>query len=426
MNDSLLTKWQEREMEKTEIAVKYLKSLENLLQQTNATCNTNNCQKPNVQMLTNNSLTKQNNLQQNISIKIINSADISFQIVIGNLDQLLPLDDNFSRTGFIVSVIAKNKSNISINWEIPRLRNHELNCMYFNIVDIVWSENGCKWDYKHNLCECDHLSAFTVLMSKTAITLEYMEVITTIGLAFSIISLVLCLLIELVVWNTVVKSNISHFKHTVLVNIVLSLLIAHCCLIVDPLKIPSFKQWCLPLTILKHFFFLAVFFWTMCFSMGLMHQLTFYFIQLRKKVYLWLCFSFGYACPFLIVIVTVINYNAENSYYYNNETCWLIYESPLQGSIHFFVIPVGIIVLVNVFTMIVVISKLLKPNISEGTSHDEKEIVRGIIKTIVLLTPILGITWIFGFVMLMLDLAADKPYAQIISYAFTIFNSLQV
>ncbi|KAL6477662.1 hypothetical protein MHYP_G00134970 [Metynnis hypsauchen] len=127
----------------------------------------------------------------------------------------------------------------------------------------------------------------------------------------------------------------------------------------------------------------------------------------------------------VIVIVTFITYdNGSPGSYYSGETCWLIYEAALKGSIHAFLFPVFIIVFVNMFTMVVVISRILKPTLSEGSSHDEKEVARSIVKTIVLLTPTLGITWILGLFVLMLDLTT-KPYAQIVNYAFTFFNSFQ-
>ncbi|KAF5909637.1 sodium-dependent multivitamin transporter-like, partial [Clarias magur] len=344
-----------------------------------------------------------------------------------NLPLLLPKPNNSIQNDFLLSVIAKNTSKISMEFPIKRLPNHKIFCMYFNFKASNWSDDGCSWGGPSapNLCTCNHLSAFMSLMSTTPVTLLYADEITYAGLGISICSLVLCLAVEFLVWNTVVKSNISHFRHTVLVNIALCLLIAHCTFLASSFSNTAISQWCMAFTVMKHFCFLAVFFWMLCMSLGLLHQMIFVFIQLRKKVYLVLCFILGYVCPLFIVISTVITYdNGALDSYYVNTTCWLIYEDTLQGSIHAFVIPVGIIVLVNMFTMVVVISRILKPTLSEGKSHDEKEIVRSVIRIVILLTPVLGITWIFGFCVLLFDLTME-PGAQIVNYAFNILNSFQ-
>ncbi|KAL6477663.1 hypothetical protein MHYP_G00134980 [Metynnis hypsauchen] len=263
-------------------------------------------------------------------------------------------------------------------------------------------------------------------MAKHPINLMYMEELTYAGLGLSIFSLALCLVIEFLVWNAVVKTNIAHFRHTVLVNITVCLLIAHCSFLAAPVPSASPPNWCLPLTVMKHFCFLAAFFWMLCLSLGLLHQVIFVFVHLRKKVYLGLCLFLGYICPLVIVIVTFITYdNGSKGSYYSDETCWLIYEATLKGSIHAFLFPVFIIVFVNMFTMVVVISRILKSTLLEVSSHDDaKEVAQSIVKTVFLLTPTLGITWILGLFVLMLDLTT-KPYAQIVNYAFTFFNSFQ-
>ncbi|KAL7862173.1 hypothetical protein SRHO_G00136140 [Serrasalmus rhombeus] len=56
--------------------------------------------------------------------------------------------------------------------------------------------------------------------------------------------------------------------------------------------------------------------------------------------------------------------------------------------------------------------------------QQDNEVAQSIVKTIVLLTPTVGITWILGLFVLMLDLTTT-PYAQIVNYAFTFFNSFQ-
>uniref|UniRef100_A0A8B9GYD2 Adhesion G protein-coupled receptor F3a n=1 Tax=Astyanax mexicanus TaxID=7994 RepID=A0A8B9GYD2_ASTMX len=352
------------------------------------------------------------------------------QTAIKNLASKLPNNLNKQETDpsdIILSVIADNCNKIKLELRKDRLPNHEMYCVFWNFSTSQWSDEGCKWGGvdNPNICECEHLSAFTILMAKEPIKLLYNEELTYAGLGLSIGSLTLCLVIEFLVWNAVVKSNIAHFRHTVLVNIMVSLLIADCSFLASPTPSSNPSNWCLSLTVMKHFCYLAVFFWMMCLGLGLLHQVIFVFVHLRKKVYLGLCFFLGYVCPLIIVVVTFISHNnGATGSYYSTETCWLMYKGVLKGSIYAFLLPVFVIVFVNMFTMAIVISRILKPTLSEGSSHDEKEVARSIVKTVVLLTPTLGITWILGLFMQMLDLT-KQPYAQIVNYAFTFFNSFQ-
>ncbi|XP_047677319.1 adhesion G-protein coupled receptor F1 isoform X2 [Tachysurus fulvidraco] len=426
LNDSLLDNWQSPLNNTYTLPILYLKAVEGMVSRINVSM-----QKPieekNVQLMICNTSVSTCTDEFNINFTDKTATETVYQTRIKNLYDLLPNYENSVPSEFILSVTANKSGKILMNFPKQRLPNHKIFCVFFNFTTRNWSDNGCIWGgvLQPNTCTCDHFSAFTSLMSSEPVELPYMNMITYTGLGFSICSLVLCLAIEFVVWNTVVKSNISHFRHTVLVNIALCLLLAHCGFLASSTKNSTLSQWCQSLTVLKHFCFLAVFFWMLCMSMGLLHQMIFVFVQLRKKVYLGLCFFLGYVCPLFIVISAVITYdNGKLDSYYVNETCWLKYEGELKGSIHSFVIPVGVIVLVNMFTMVVVISRILKPTLSEGKSYDEKEVVRSVIRTVVLLTPTLGITWIFGFFIPSTDLTYE-PFAQIVNYGFAAFNSFQ-
>ncbi|XP_066504988.1 adhesion G-protein coupled receptor F3 [Hoplias malabaricus] len=418
------------------LASKYLNAVEGIIKQTNLNAalltDMSALQQDNVQIIMyNTSNNMQNRFSHNFNVSVTEvSSNVSVLTAINNLASKLPnmlYNKETYVSDTILSVVGENNTRISMLLNINRLRNHRMYCVFWDSVHHRWSDEGCSWGGLKNpdQCICEHLTSFTIMMAKEPIKLQYMEELTYAGLSFSILSLILGLVIEFLVWNTVVKTNIAHFRHTVLVNIMVCLSIADSSFLAAPVPSSSPSNWCLSLTVLKHFCYLAVFFWMLCLSLGLLHQVIFVFVPLRKNVYLGLCFLLGYVCPLIIVIVTIITYgNAMAGQYYSTETCWLIYVSALKGSIHAFLFPVFVIVFLNMFTMVVVISRILKPTLSEGSTHDEKEIARSIIKTVVLLTPTLGITWILGLFVLVLDLTLE-PYAQIVNYAFTFFNSFQ-
>ncbi|XP_051579428.1 adhesion G protein-coupled receptor F4-like isoform X2 [Myxocyprinus asiaticus] len=374
----------------------------------------------------------------NISTASVTSNDNIVAVEFRNLAKILPrpLKDKSNLSDApILSVTTVNKIGgtgvfnvtLSFSYANRRLRNHKMFCVFWNETLMNWSEKGCLWGGIKNpdICTCNHNTSFTILMSKTAVSLLYMDELTYVGLGISIVSLVLCLLVEFLVWDTVVKSNISSFRHIALVNISICLLLAYIGFLASVNPMDSQANWCVILTVVKHFCFLSVFFWMLCLSFVLLHQIIFVFDQLRKKVYLGLSITLGYVCPFLCVAATFISFeNGKDGEYYSKETCWLLYKGTLKGSIFAFVIPVGIIVFINMFTLFVVITKIVTPTVSEAKARDEKAVARSIMKTVVFLCPVLGITWIFGLFVLIIDLT-DTPLAHIVNYAFTVLNSLQ-
>lgn len=89
---------------------------------------------------------------------------------------------------------------------------------------------------------------------------------------------------------------------------------------------------------------------------------------------------------------------------------------------HAFLLPVGTIVLANLFSMIVVIVTLMKTSVP-GSKADDKETAKGILKVVIVLTPVFGVTWIVGFIQLIMS---DSPIYNVITYIFTILNTFQV
>ncbi|XP_065110654.1 adhesion G-protein coupled receptor F1-like isoform X2 [Paramisgurnus dabryanus] len=414
----------------TSLSIKYLQSVENMMNNSNLSptssvnrsnvalkvCNSSDCNFFNVSVKT----------EQNVTVVVV-----AFRKLATNLPQTLN-NKSVESEGIILSVTEVNGTDstyLKMNFSDGQIRkhNHQMFCVYWDENQKEWSSDGCTWGGANNptLCTCTHNSAFTIMMSKTAESLPYMEELTYVGLGISVVSLVLCILIEIMVWDTVVKSNISNFRHIALVNISVCLLFAYCAFLASAKPEQILPNWCMILTVVKQFCFLAAFFWMLCLSFVLLHQLIFVFEKLRKRVYLALSITVGYACPLLCVAVTVIQFgNGMEGEYFSKDTCWLVYQSTLKGSLFAFILPVGTVVVLNMFALFVVITKIATPTVSEAKARDEKDVAKSIIKTIVLLSPILGITWILGFFVFTLDLT-QKPYAQIVNYAFTILNSLQ-
>uniref|UniRef100_A0A8C7MMZ5 Adhesion G protein-coupled receptor F3b n=1 Tax=Oncorhynchus kisutch TaxID=8019 RepID=A0A8C7MMZ5_ONCKI len=376
-----------------------------------------------------------NDIVFGVEVKLALSSGIVKTVGVKNLADKLN-NSKFSDYKFPSIVVSatlqnSNDSKIDIKLDFPinqsMTQDSNILCVFWNTTLNEWSEEGCKWKKGVNnrsYCECTHLTSFSVLMSKIPVTLLFLDEITYVGLGVSICSLIIFLIIEALVWSAVVKSNLSHFRHTALVNISLCLLLADCSFLAACLSSIKTSTWCLVLTVTKQYFFLAMFCWMLCLSIMLLHQLIFIFHPLRKRVYLLLSTILGYICPTVIVSATYVYYKYTGKPYHNTETCWLTYEGLLKGSIHAFLLPVGTIILMNLFSMGVVIMTLLKSTVSDGSKADEKEAAKSIMKVMVFLTPVFGVTWVLGFFVLLIDINA--PMGVLMKYAFTIINSFQV
>ncbi|XP_040925593.1 adhesion G-protein coupled receptor F3-like [Betta splendens] len=297
-------------------------------------------------------------------------------------------------------------------------------CVFWNTTGMDWSDVGCTVnisDENHTVCVCNHLTSFSVLISKDEVSPfnTILEIITNVGLAVSIFSLMIFLTIECLVWSNVVKTNLAHFRHTAMVNIATFLLLADISFLAStrPGILPDI--WCLILTICKHLFYLAMFCWMLCLSIMLVHQLIFVFSPLSKRVFMVFSSIVGYILPLLIVGSSYAYSIYMGKPYYNKETCWLIFNNGLDSSIHAFLLPVGTIILTNIFSMMVIIFTLVKSWVPSTNKADDKMTAKSMLKVVVVLTPIFGITWIIGFFQLL------YPEIDPLVFCFTILNSFQ-
>ncbi|XP_072221946.1 adhesion G-protein coupled receptor F3 [Leuresthes tenuis] len=432
LNRSLARTWKENRKENSSLAESYLTSVEQLIVKANIT---NKTSKPNLEVDTCTGETCNRSVfDVNISLTSSGSGKVKlagFQ----QLDGYLPTktEDDKSTNSIVVVVTKENAleiQSITIDFMLTnsRLRNVELTCVFWDNSSHSWSPNGCEWGgpLDERRCICTHLSAFSILMSKKPLKVPALSQITLVGLSISVASLVISLLIELIVWSKVVKTNTLYLRHAAHVNISVCLLIADCCFLATFEPEHVSERLCVIFAALKHFCYLSMFFWMLCLSSTLLHQAVFLFHKVSKKYYLRFSLVVGYVCPFLIVFVTfLVNKVGAEGSYYSKDTCWLVFKGSMEDSIFTFVIPVGTIVFFNMFSMMVVIIKLLDHHkITQSFDEKEKCAAKTVIRSVILLTPVFGLTWFFGFFVLMFDLTKGLE-AFAVNYIFTLLNSFQ-
>ncbi|KAJ1149238.1 hypothetical protein NDU88_002053 [Pleurodeles waltl] len=380
------------------------------------------------------------------SSSLITIAYLSLSnILTGNLNQ--------SVNGLLMSTVVRDKDgtnsredfNISMTFEkINRSLSHA-SCVFwmFNVNGSgEWNTSGCRATEEEDqvLCTCDHLTAFSILMSSSPSLSsrgnptdeekrkqDALEYITYIGVGISMGSLVVCLIIEALVWKSVTKNKTSYMRHVCFVNIAVSLLIADIWFIIGASLTPQLSNQiytdamtstahaCDAATFFIHFFYLALFFWMLTMGLILFYRLVFVLNDMRKTSMLAIAFTLGYGCPLLISAVSVASTRPQN-YYREGNSCWLNIMN--TRAFLAFVIPALAIVAVNFIILAVVIITLLRPSVGDKPRKEERSMLVKIAKSVAILTPLLGLTWGFGIGTLI-----TNDYA--LNVIFSLLNSLQ-
>ncbi|XP_062262529.1 adhesion G protein-coupled receptor F4-like [Platichthys flesus] len=416
-----------------EMSLQYLYGLENLVKNIQVN-NTLNISIPNLELKVSKGDCSISVF--NVTVKLNEAGGQVKTVGVRNL--MDKFNNNFKPTSTaphnLLLIVTKNSSSsteITMDFPIKKLNDtQKLHCVFWDTNKKDWSDTGCRVahdsihsDSNHTLCKCNHLTSFAVLMSKSDTPNHDLEIITYVGLAVSISSLVILLIIEALVWSAVVKTDLSYFRHTALVNIAVFLLLADCSFLASSSPENLSAHWCLILTICKHLFYLAMFSWMLCLSVMLIHLLIFVFSPLRRRVFLFLSSIVGYGCPVLIVGLSYVYCRYNDKKYYNKDICWLVFDGTLDGSLYAFLFPVGFVIFTNLFSMVVVIFTLLKSSAPDGSKSDEKETFKSIIKVVIFLTPVFGVTWGIGFLLQIFN--DDHEAYPFLLYSFNILNSFQ-
>ncbi|XP_077556438.1 uncharacterized protein LOC144170480 isoform X2 [Haemaphysalis longicornis] len=279
-----------------------------------------------------------------------------------------------------------------------------------------WSERGCELlNTTHDKisCSCNHLTTFAVLMNpRNSVDGEMghheeLEWITKIGCGISIVCLMACIVIF------TAYRHLKGIRNTIHRNLCLSLLIAEILLLVGMKRVKGSNDvQCTIMTFCLHFFFLSAFGWMALEGCHIIVLLWKVFNQ--KRTYYERYYFAGYGIPLVIAGITL---GSRHFYYTHTEEpyCWL---PPEKGIRYSFIVPVASVIFLNLGALFLVLWKMshMRLVVEKSTAEKVQNWVRG---TFILL-PILGVTWLFGFLML-----GTETMHLTGAYLFTIFNSLQ-
>ncbi|RXN20579.1 adhesion G- coupled receptor D2-like protein [Labeo rohita] len=293
-------------------------------------------------------------------------------------------------------------------------------CVFWNIMAghaSAWSNKGCRVlpsAPEVTSCFCNHTTNFAVLMNYmehrwSAKEESILTKLTFIGSGASLCALVVTLMLFTVL--DIPKSD----RTSVHKNLFVSLTCAQIVLLCSGSAVHN-KVACMLVAALMHLFFMAAFSWMLVEGLLLWSKVV--SVNLSEDRHMKYYYLIGWGLPVLIVTITLAsasgNYSADGH-------CWL---SVQNGVIWGFAGPVIFIIMVNIMilTRVVVITiataKRRSLMMTLNTSPEEQisEQIRAAVKAVLVLLPILGLTWLCGVLV---------PFSVVIAYVFSLLNSLQ-
>lgn len=169
---------------------------------------------------------------------------------------------------------------------------------------------------------------------------------------------------------------------------------------------------CVLVAVLLHYFYLASFGWMLLEGVFLYIMVVEVFSTVNLK-YLYL-FAWGYpVIPVFISLAIGLADDGGLQNYTNKNFCWLSFSKHISWS---FIGPVLLITTINFVILLAVLREIR--NLQEPNPSTLKAFKKSL-KACVILSPLLGLTWVFGL------LVVSKDAGLVFQYIFTILNSTQ-
>ncbi|XP_070688316.1 adhesion G protein-coupled receptor D2 [Pempheris klunzingeri] len=280
-----------------------------------------------------------------------------------------------------------------------------------------WSSDGCRVTFTGSgltSCLCNHTTNFAVLMNYLESKWSPEEELILTKLTFIGSGASLCALVVTLMLFTVLDIPKSD-RTSIHKNLFIALICAQVLLLCSGSAIHN-KVACTLVAALLHLFFMAAFSWMLVEGLLLWSKVV--AVNLSEDRHMKYYYLIGWGLPVLIVTITLASASDK---YSADGYCWL---SVQNGVIWGFAGPVIFIIMVNimVLTRVVVITistaKRRSIMLAMGTSPVEQayEQMRAAVKAVLVLLPILGLTWLCGVLV---------PFSIVMAYIFILLNSLQ-
>ncbi|XP_033103091.1 adhesion G protein-coupled receptor E3-like [Anneissia japonica] len=326
-----------------------------------------------------------------------------------------------------IDIHDRNQNEISINCKIffPVIKvvstenNSDVNiipaCHYkhdINDKSAFWSTDGCVTVYGNDYmvsgvtCICNHMTSFVILMKPKQINNKALSVFTTVGVSISNVFLIITLVII-----CCFKDLRNSDRYRILRHLVTALLCANLFFLLLEVDVKN-SMACSLLAGCLHYSLLVAFSWMLIMSTDVYMKIKHPFADHDRR-FLYSRYI-GWIGP-IIVVGTTVGITRQN---YASDKCWLDIGSGAIWAFVSFVCLTLLIVLVQLVVIgFITFKKSQLPN-QTGQEMKNYKRIRTLLSGILLLTPAVGLSWIFGVIIVFCDWEAFK-------YIYVIFNSMQ-
>ncbi|CAH3137455.1 unnamed protein product, partial [Porites lobata] len=344
-------------------------------------------------------------------------------------------DNRLNSIIFVVTVInvsprhlAKLNEPVVLRFQHLRKDGQQHTCSFLNETAIAkfpkdyskhWSSVGCKKvksTDEFTICHCSHLTSYGLIMDVHNIydklDEDHKETLKYISLVGCCVSIFFCLLAALGFSFAMMKPRETKARRDTYylhINLVLAICFSQICFVIGTFIVTVDVLACRIISIATHYFLSASFCWMLAEGIHIYNKIVRVF---SNKKYNKVFFVLGWGAPIISVMVSS---GIAFHHYGPHNICWL------SGKLIWaFAAPVLFVMLVNCFILISVIYVLLtKTMVKAGEENSTKKSnTRRSIKVTVVLLPLLGLTWVFGF------MAVDEN-TIFFHYIFATINSLQ-
>eukprot|EP00117_Sycon_ciliatum_P037893 scpid45238/ scgid4261/ Probable G-protein coupled receptor 112 len=292
-------------------------------------------------------------------------------------------------------------------------------CVFWDNATVSWSTEGCRTvsvTSRHVRCQCDHLTNFAVLVSRSIANSirpltqaeRVMNMSTYIGMGISVLGLVIATIIILTS-----SSMCSKAHYRIILALCFNLLLIYA-IIYGGMRSTSRPTLCYAVAVLLHYLILTMFACTSA-------DATMTYVKLVRVVgaqpssLLCRLLSAVLGLPLLIVVITASV--SKMTAYKPKQFCWMTGHNAFYVS---FVAPMALSLLYNMCVLGLVVRSLRQRQGDALTGSRMGKATRGLslLRTIVFLSILFGLTWTTGVLVIIYDHLA-------LQYLFAILNSLQ-
>ncbi|XP_072165139.1 uncharacterized protein [Diadema setosum] len=322
---------------------------------------------------------------------------------------------------------ARNESRFSQNISIAfnlrsptakvNLTDDNTLCSFWDFAQRNWSSAGCKLDTRsikmtegvmQVTCLCDHLTSFAVLVNLAADTTpviheHVMSILSIIGCSFSIVA---CFTMCCGYVALRLKSDLILVHGNLAFALGIAEVAFLCLELVRPPSVP-----CTVVATLIYYFFLVTFSWMTVEGIHL-YLLTFVVWNAEKrKIGYYMACAWGF--PIILVVVLL---STNDGTIGQENICFLSID---DLTLLYLVVPLGVFLLFNLLVTIRVVFQIAKMASGPNLHTDNLTKIKHGAKALVVLLPIMGLTWIIGF------MTVIRGASLVFQYIFLVLNSLQ-